>query len=165
MCDPDEFMAKFGWSLSPLRFGSDAILSGLLRAKALSALFEFPACPIGTSMAKWALRTTTGVKAVWSRQDMRWTFLSSDFFRSSLGELVVAKYSEMSHDISLKSRLVMERVWGVSVEKQLFLEKWFDENELQVLPEWFITNRREDWKFIYDTHVITCSLSVALKTV
>lgn len=57
--DPRAFLSTFGWTSSFIHAG-DVIMNQLQRAKALSALYETPACPIIRAAAIYALRATEG---------------------------------------------------------------------------------------------------------
>lgn len=57
--DPVRFFQKFGWTHSNIHAG-DKIMRGLLRAKALSVLYETPQCPIVAAAAWRALEVTRG---------------------------------------------------------------------------------------------------------
>lgn len=57
---PADFLDNFGWTSSFTNAG-DNILQQLLRAKALSAAWETPSCPIIRSIAQRALTLTRGV--------------------------------------------------------------------------------------------------------
>lgn len=55
--DPRRFVSSFGWTQSFL-YAGDKIMDELLRAKALSAAYETPQCPIVGAFARQALRFT-----------------------------------------------------------------------------------------------------------
>lgn len=57
--DPVAFLQKFSWTSSFLGAGIK-IQKELLRAKALSAVYETPQCPIVGAAARYALQLTTG---------------------------------------------------------------------------------------------------------
>jgi hypothetical protein len=57
--DPKKFMGTFGWTTSFINAGT-VIMMGLLRSKALSAVYETPQCPILGAMARRALIVTKG---------------------------------------------------------------------------------------------------------
>lgn len=59
--DPVRFLQDFGWT-STCVDGGEHTMMALLRAKALSALYEAPACPIVSAIAARALELTTGVE-------------------------------------------------------------------------------------------------------
>jgi hypothetical protein len=67
MADPIELICRFGWSFSQRRNGGPRIRQGLLRAKALSLLYAYPACPIVRELGLYGLRATEGWKAIWER--------------------------------------------------------------------------------------------------
>lgn len=54
---PSEFLSSFGWTSSTL-YASEKIMASLLRAKALSAAYENPHCPILRAIADRALFLT-----------------------------------------------------------------------------------------------------------
>jgi len=58
--NPRRFVSKFGWTNSFVNAGPK-IKSQLLRAKALSAIYEAPSCPIVSVLARQALRKTRHV--------------------------------------------------------------------------------------------------------
>lgn len=57
--DPVRFLQTFGWTTTCVD-GGPKVMMQLLRAKALSALYEAPACPIVTAVAHRALQLTAG---------------------------------------------------------------------------------------------------------
>lgn len=58
--DPVKFCQTFGWTQSFINAGHPTMMR-LLRAKALSALYEAPNCPISAEISRYALRVTEGV--------------------------------------------------------------------------------------------------------
>lgn len=58
--DPVKFLSTFGWTHSFINAGA-AVMDQLLRAKALSAIYEAPQCPILGQLARCALEKTRGV--------------------------------------------------------------------------------------------------------
>jgi len=59
--DPIRFLSSFGWTHTCIEAG-DRVMSQLLRAKALSAQYELPNCPVLRVIADRALQLTTGVE-------------------------------------------------------------------------------------------------------
>lgn len=62
--NPVEFLANFGWTSSFIG-GGKALMDQLLRAKALSCVYETPQCPIVGALARRALSETRGVVPRW----------------------------------------------------------------------------------------------------
>jgi hypothetical protein len=59
--DPVKFLQTFGWTHSCLS-GGNKVMHALLRAKALSGIYELPNCPIIRPLCDRALKLTTGVE-------------------------------------------------------------------------------------------------------
>lgn len=58
--NPFKFLQTFGWTSSFLK-GKRSLMDQLLRAKALSAIYECPQCPVVGAVARFALARTVGV--------------------------------------------------------------------------------------------------------
>jgi len=69
MRDPVKFLQTFGWTCNSID-GGNRVMMGLLRAKALSALYETPVCPIVSAVAQRALDLTMGFDPRWSDFDV-----------------------------------------------------------------------------------------------
>jgi hypothetical protein len=117
MCDPVKTLVNFGWTHSPLMRSGDGVLKRLLRAKGLSLLYEHPACPIVSALAKRVVSVTSQVtplfeSSYWERQRER-------------GIHSVAIESLMAREVTPASRLDFAATFRVSVELQLELENYF----------------------------------------
>lgn len=144
--NPVEVVVKTGWSFSNLRFGSDVVLRQLLRAKALSLAYELPGCPITCAMARWLLRCTAGVTPRFSAGSGR-----MDWWEEQLGiqgnVLRADIHRILYNDVPVRTRLLVERLYGISVAEQKRIEGWFD-NQSVVCPipaEVFEGHIRESW--------------------
>jgi hypothetical protein len=121
LIDPAWALVRSGWSLSKWMHGGSNKLDALSRAKALSLLCEAPANPITASMSLWIERATRGVvnMPIGVDEDSWWIeqCLSSNLTqcieRAKLGP-------------NLRQRHYVSEKWGVSVEDQLALERYFD---------------------------------------
>jgi hypothetical protein len=104
--NPIDFCANFGWTSSFIHAG-DAIMRQLLRAKALSACYETPQCPIVGALARLALRQTRGVVPRWVesyKQQPKDEFPIPDFCPSS------------------QARETVHHLYGISPANQLLAE-------------------------------------------
>lgn len=124
--DPRRAILKLGWTSSPMMHGGPAIMKALLRSKALSLLAEFPSCPIITSVALAYIRLTKGVEPIYN--DNTW-----------YGRYRREQYNLRHEDAVLgepvheKSRLLMQKKYGVELDVQLRLEAYFD-NLKEIAP-------------------------------
>jgi len=105
--DPRRFMMGFGWTQSFISAG-DGIMDELLRAKALSTVYETPQCPIVGAFGRYALSKTEGVVP---------RFVADGYHVPRDVQNVPAYHP--SHD----TRLLFEREYGISISTQLLVEE------------------------------------------
>lgn len=117
--DPRRFIAGFGWTSSFIHSG-DKIMAQLLRAKALSAVYETPHCPIVGVLAREALGRTEGVAP---------RFINDGYHRIPRDTAAVPAY-----DPSPDTRILFERAFGVSIADQLEMESLIRRGDLSRIP-------------------------------
>lgn len=116
LTDPRKVLLNFGWSHSPSCGPSPRVRLELLKAKALSLLYEHPRCPILSLLAKRTLDLCGNVKA---------RFSSNWYERQMAFE--VKEYSDWAHTefgkgVSVPARCKFAELYGISVEMQEELE-------------------------------------------
>lgn len=104
---PTEFCQGFGWTSSFINAG-DKIMMELLRAKALSAVYEMPHCPIVSVLARSALEKTRGCVP---------RFVNDGYHTAPRDELHITPFQPTYAD-----RETFQTVFGISVEIQLLVE-------------------------------------------
>lgn len=128
-CDPRAAIAKFGWTSAKYARAKSSTLRALLRSKALSMAYQFPACPVLTALADYGLRVTRSVsveKILNSRNTSWWV-------RENLSEALAAGVPERQEP-AMATREVVSEKFGVSVDQQLRWEKYLDSlNTIQPL--------------------------------
>lgn len=105
--DPVRFLNRFGWTSSFINAGP-LVMDELLRAKALSAAYETPQCPIVGVIARHAIHLTTGV--------------TPRFTEDGYHERVPVDFQVPQFAPSTDTRLLFEHLYGVSVQNQLTAE-------------------------------------------
>lgn len=111
--DPIKFLMKFGWTHSFVNAGTK-IMMGLLKAKCLSACFETPQCPIVGAVARYCFAKCAKYEAVWV----------NDHYHEEVPKDFKIPDFQPSHE----ARLLFERIYGISVEQQVWLEKYVQDN-------------------------------------
>lgn len=106
--EPRRFMMGFGWTQSFLSAGP-VIMDQLLRAKALSAVYETPQCPIIGAFARRALQLTSHVHP---------RFVVDGYHEKLPDVIDVPDFSP-----SMDTRHLFERMYGVSIETQIEIER------------------------------------------
>lgn len=126
--NPLKVLASTPWSYKRYAHSRPSKKLGLLRAKALSLLYQYPACPIITAYARYLARMTRGVDPRRSIHQERnwWEYqqLTAAYFNLDLKE---------DQSVSLGTRAVFERQFGVSIAAQLEIEEFFS-TKCDLLP-------------------------------
>lgn len=131
--DPRDVLVNFYW-VDALRYGkaSKTKIMGLMRCKALSALYQYPGCPIIKAMAKHMLRITKYNKARFSYTNL----YEQSIDRETRNSLLNVDYSFKSEvqrlldlPIGVGTRLLVERKYNIPVSLQLRIEKYFDSTD------------------------------------
>jgi hypothetical protein len=147
--DPREVLAQFGWTTSFYVRAKSSKLRTLLRAKAYSYLYQYPACPIICRMASAFLRLTRSytVASLIDHGRFRNTYERSEFLAS------IKIDPKAIREIHTGSRVLVETLYGLSQEIQLKYENYFDNLEmLEPIPLWFDAPR--SWIKNSDTYVV-----------
>jgi hypothetical protein len=127
--DPREVMASFGWTTNRYSKSKHNTRMLLLRAKSLSYLHQYPGCPIIQSLALYGLRMTRSYDVrgfVKERMDVNmW----------EREQLIAATKSKLvARETGYNTRLLVEKMYGLSVELQLRIESYIDSlQEIQPL--------------------------------
>lgn len=154
LIDPAEALATFGWSSSPLRL-IPRMHKGLLRAKALSLLYEAPGCPVVKSLALFGLRVTEGTNPLWDPNDAWW----NDQVLMGLNRKQTAQL--ICKPVTMESRGVVQENFGVSVDTQLRIERYLDSlSSIQPLRHECIEGlMHRDWLDYYQRYSETVTVA------
>jgi hypothetical protein len=106
--DPFDFVAKFGWTSSFIE-AKNPLMMSLLRAKALSACYETPQCPIIGAISRYALQYTRGCVA---------RFVDDGYHHFPRDEVAVPPFSP-----SLDTRRLFAQKYGLSIPIQEEIER------------------------------------------
>jgi len=128
--DPKKFLSEFGWTSSFIS-GSAVLMDRLLRAKALSACYETPQCPILGAMSREALRRTRGVRPL---------FVEDGYHHTPKDEAPIPEFSP-----SMDTRLLFELKYGVSVGTQLLAEQLIKKGHIAELSHLLTPHPDMEW--------------------
>jgi len=118
ICDPFRALVKFGWGGSQYARASFSTKMKLLRCKALSYAYQYPGCPIISTLAHRALYWTRSYD-VRSFLDKNRTY--STYEKSMIREAMKSKIP--NKPICSSSRFVMEEKFRVPYELQVYIEQ------------------------------------------
>jgi len=150
ICDALKQMAKFGWASGTYRHSSQKKRKVLLRAKALSMAYQYAGCPILTSLARYGLRVTQGVRVD--------KFLESErnvYYRELAKNVPKDERDIVWKEVGIATRLLYHELYGVTVEDQLDIEAYLDSlTDLQPLDhKAIIRNCHTHWQLYYSMYV------------
>lgn len=118
--DPRDKILRFGWTMSTMMYGKERKLRGLLRAKALSLVYETPHCPILSAMGRAYVRLTHGTQAIYDPTEY------TTWWQTFIGVYGLQSDPCMNYTVGPGTRICFERLYGVSVGMQLEIENYFD---------------------------------------
>jgi hypothetical protein len=113
--DPYAFLSTFGWSSSMVE-ASERICWDLLHAKALSAIYETPQCPIVGALSRYAL------SCVPPTSTPRYV---EDGYHKPPPDFALTEFAP-----ALGTRQCFERVYGISVPTQIYVESLIQSGRL-----------------------------------
>lgn len=123
LTDPKKVVAGLGWSASRYTRSKTNKLKCLLRSKALSFAYQYPGCPIVGALAQYALRMTRSFdiqKFTKNRRDL------NVYDRERIEEAISFR-GPLYVEPKIRTRLLFEELYGISVSEQLGMEKYLNE--------------------------------------
>lgn len=130
--NPRKFLQTFGWTTSYIHAGPK-IMDSLLRAKALSAVYELPQCPVIGAIARRALRDTEGsaprfVASQYQQEKVPRDTLNLKPFRPNM-----------------ITRNQFARVYGISVDDQFAIEEAATAGDSELVAQLLPATPQSSW--------------------
>lgn len=125
--DPRKVVASIGFARQQYVNAADRTLKQLLKMKGMSFAHQYNGCPIVGPLAFWIVKHTSHVRVRKNIEAPR------DWWTRQLNEQALAGLPDFKPP-TLRTRLLVERKFGISVEFQEKLEDWFNDNKLQEIP-------------------------------
>lgn len=126
--NPMEASVCFGWTdAKKYRYASSKVHAQLLRAKAMSMAYEYPGCPILKSLSRYALRVTEHVsKGVDDDFLLKHSENSYHYELNRTSRDYLNQYGVPEVDITNGTRMLVERLYGITICKQMEVETYLD---------------------------------------
>jgi hypothetical protein len=127
--DPIKELISFGWTTRRYARSKKSVHMHLLRAKALSMAYQYPACPILTKLSNKILYLTRSYDA-YSFVKKQGSCLYNQYEMVLIEE--AKKYLNKNHldlEPGVRTRMLVETLYGVSIPDQISIEKYIDSLE------------------------------------
>jgi hypothetical protein len=131
--DVRKAIANFGWTDSRYANARNTTLRMLLRAKSYSMIYQFPGCPILQELGHAGLRLTADLSL---RESVKKASQNDSVYERlhKYGDLSIPERVEPGP----KTRLLVETLYGVTVEQQLKAEEYLASmKKIAPLPQFF----------------------------
>lgn len=159
--DVREAYVNFGWAGAEYAGCGPKRRRELVRAKSFSMLYQYPGCPILHELAMAGLRATHGVdlKRFFATKNHVSLYEMEQYYEAwkALKDVPLRHLAALSANCGMRTRLLVERLFGVAVEAQLRAEKELSMvNEIRPLAVLDPTCFPESWvqyNLLYVRHV------------
>jgi len=121
--DPREVLASFGWTSGRYARAGQKTLGVLLRCKALALAHQYPGCPVIWALAQYGLRVTRDVKRIHMYRVLNSHKAMSGWDRDQILEALRDESRIKVIVPPINTRFLVERLYGISVEEQLYIER------------------------------------------
>lgn len=121
--DPISELVNFGWTSARYARSKRHVHLSLIRAKALSLAYQYPACPILTAYANKMCELTAGIDIVnWIEKQGGHAFNLYEMEIIRATQQYMTK-NQLNRAPGIKTRLLVEDLYGISVSDQIKIEK------------------------------------------
>jgi hypothetical protein len=152
--NPIEALVSFGWTTSQYISSNPLTLRKLLKAKALSLLYQYSGCPILRSLALYALRMTNDIPI---KDIMKTAIKNKDNYDRQRFLSMIDNFEPnrvFLNEVKNRTRCLVDRMYGISPDQQIKIEEYFDnKNDLSPInqPE-IIKFCHPDWVDYYSSY-------------
>lgn len=153
--DPREVVASFGWASGRYSHSGRKTLDALLRCKALSLLHQYPGCPVVAALGRYGLRVTRHIKTIQMYRILNSRKAFSGWERDQLLAALRDEKRVKSVTPPNNTRLLVERLYGVTLEMQSYIENLLDaKNDFEpIRDDLFAQICPPSWRQYWGTYV------------
>lgn len=152
VADIRKIMASLSWSSKQYVGASKNTHLALLRCKAMSMIVQYPSCPVVASMSRCVIRLTKHINTKKIIERGRFDLYTREKMLYGLNNY---KHN-LNAPVGLGTRILVEHLWGFSIELQVKLEEYFSrlESIQPVNSDEFIDLFPLSWRKYYDSFVV-----------
>jgi len=123
VADPMKIIAQTGFTTHEYTLSKSKVLRGLLKAKAFSLAYQYPGCPIICSFSRYLLRVLADDYVYFRKGHSDYT----DLLQREAFTFWLKHADVLSVEPGVRTRILMETQFGISLADQLSIERYFDE--------------------------------------
>lgn len=124
--NPIDEILSFGWTPTRYVRANMKTKLALLRAKSISMLYQYAGCPILHALALYGLRVTQRICV--DRIVRYMNLYQKDMMLKALAHYKETKFRDLiSRKIGSRTRLLMQSVFGVTIEHQIKIENYLNQ--------------------------------------
>jgi len=152
--DPMQELITFGWTNRRYVGATPGTRKALLKSKSLSMIYQYAGCPILAALGRYGLRMTKHADT--RKIEKNLSLWEKDQMADAKDALSKRFESIINTPVGMKTRLLMEKMYGVLVEDQIYAEKYLDSlTQLQPLHMPLLMKyMKTEWTHYYDNYVI-----------
>lgn len=125
--NPIEALISFGWTTRRYAKSKLGIHMCLLRAKALSAAYQYPSCPILSKLAYKICQLTASYDSLSFIKKQGQFAVESYRLKIMLEAHQYFDKNSLLKEPGIRTRLLVQDLYGIIIEDQLEIERWIDE--------------------------------------
>jgi hypothetical protein len=125
VCDIRKAVADLGWTTDPYIDSNYITRLSLLRAKGFSLVYQYPGCPILDALGHYILKYTDSDQVQLRMNKLIST--SKDKYKRELMLQAIRSRRPSRTESGPKTRLLVEKLYGISPIKQMEYESYFDD--------------------------------------
>lgn len=125
--NPIEELVSFGWTRSRYAGSKHRVLKCLLRAKALSLAYQYPACPILSKLAYKVCQLTAGYDSLTYLEKQGRNMVDGYYVQVLKEAHEYFDKNKLLREPGMNTRLLVEELYGITVQDQLIIEKSIDD--------------------------------------
>lgn len=125
--DPISELVSFGWTTARYAKSKKSVHMCLLRAKALSLAYQYPACPILTKLAYKVCQLTASYDSRRFLQNQATHAFNQYELQMMLEAHQYFDKNNLNREPGIKTRILVQDLYGLTITEQLVLEKYIDD--------------------------------------
>lgn len=152
VADIRKVLAGFGYTAAKYANAKQSKLTHLMRAKALSLLHQYPGCPVLQEFGEYILRCSLGAGSLRHTKKVHLASVTNVYlkekFMKMYDDLERTGYQLPKRAVGPGTRLLVEKLYGITVEVQIEMETYFAQKTVlsaDDISQWITPHAHWEW--------------------